>query len=158
MTTEESFTEPIVLSHEMLILDTYLKHALDQSRMDEITNNLIDELISELGMEKLGPLEIYPATDPRAPGWSFIQPITTSHISGHYFIETDGKNPNIHMDFYSCKHFSWKQIIPIVDKHLALAKWHADFLFRKDVKAERSIWEISGEGQEILADVLVKRQ
>ncbi|UPA22838.1 hypothetical protein K8942_01335 [Candidatus Peribacteria bacterium] len=150
--SKELSTEPIVLSHEMMILDAFLKEGLDQSRMDEITNNLINDLLAELGMEKLGRLEIYPAADLRAPGWSFIQPITTSHISGHYFIEPDGNNPNIHMDFYSCKHFSWKQIIPIIDKHLALAKWHADFLYRKDVRAERSIWEISGEGAMVILD------
>jgi hypothetical protein len=81
-----------------------------------------------------------------------MPPITTSHISGHYFIEPAGTNPNIHMDFYSCKHFSWKQIIPIIDKHLALAKWHANFLYRKDVAADRTVWEIVGDGMLINSD------
>lgn len=142
----------------MLIIDANLKDLLDQSRMHEITRNLIQELLAELKMFELGPLEIYDATDPRAPGWSFIQPITTSHISGHYFYEPDGSNPNIHMDFYSCSPFDWKTIIPILDKHLALAKWHADFLYRKDVMEDRDIWEISGNGKRISTENLLERK
>jgi hypothetical protein len=62
MSEQESFIEPIVLSHEMFILDANLIRGLDQSRMNEITNNLINDLIEELGMAKLGPLGIYNAT------------------------------------------------------------------------------------------------
>lgn len=43
----------------------------------------IDEVLSALGMTPLGELGIYPAVDQSAPGWSFIQPITTSHVSAH---------------------------------------------------------------------------
>lgn len=147
MSNQDQTQEPIVLNHEMFILDANLKGLLDQTHMNEITNNLIDDLLKALGMAKLGKLEIYPAFDLRAPGWSFIQPITTSHISGHYFYEPDGTNPNIHMDFYSCSSFDWKDIIPVIDKHLALAKWHGNFLYRKDVSTDRAVWEIGGDGQ-----------
>ncbi len=155
MPNEELTSEPIVLNHEMFILDANLKGLLDQSQMNEITNNLIDDLLKALGMAKLGKLEIYPAFDLRAPGWSFIQPITTSHISGHYFFEPDGTNPNIHMDFYSCSSFDWKNIIPIIDKHLKLAKWHGNFLFRKDIVTDRAVWEVSGDGQVIVSEKLL---
>ena len=151
MDPEKQSLQPILLQHEMFIVDANLKSVLDQSRMNEITNALIDDLLKELGMAKLGKLEIYDATDPRAPGWSFLQPITTSHISGHYFFEPDGSNPNIHMDFYSCCSFDWKMIIPILDRHLGLAKWHGDFLYRRDVLMERTYWEISGDGKDIVS-------
>lgn len=152
MTKEGKLTEPLILNHEMFILDADLNEVLNQKNMNEITGNLIDSLLNQLKMEKLGPLEIYNATDPRAPGWSFIQPITTSHISGHYFVEPGGAHPNIHMDFYSCSSFEWKDVISIVDKHLKLAKWHGDFLYRKDVLAERAIWEISGIGNQVVSE------
>lgn len=144
-------SDKLVLQHEMFILDANLIGALDQSQMHTITNDLIDNLLVAMKMKKLGHLEIYDATDPRAPGWSFIQPITTSHISGHYFVEPDGTNPNIHMDFYSCRSFQWGAIIPIVHRHLRLGKWHADFLYRKDVKADRTILAISGDGEKVIS-------
>ncbi len=148
---KKSTEEPLVLNHEMFILDANLKHVLDQSKMNEITKNLIKDLLAKLGMLELGPLAIFDATDPRAPGWSFIQPITTSHVSGHYFVEPNGTNPNIHMDFYSCSSFDWKDVVEIVDKHLALAKWHGNFLYRKDIMVDRGVWEISGDGSQIFS-------
>lgn len=48
-----------------------------------IMRRFIDEVLSALGMTPLGELGIYPAVDQSAPGWSFIQPITTSHVSAH---------------------------------------------------------------------------
>lgn len=155
MPKEDSLSNKLVLQHEIFILDASLVRALDPTKMKKITHSLVDDLLIQLNMKKLAPLGIYDAADPRAPGWSFIQPITTSHISGHYFIEPDDSNPNIHMDFYSCSSFEWQSIIPIINKHLLLANWHADFLYRKDVMAERTIWEISGDGGNVISKKLL---
>lgn len=149
--------DQLILSHEMFILDANLAKALDREKMNEITGNLIKDLLEHLGMMELGPLEIFNSTDPRAPGWSFIQPITTSHISGHYFIKPDDTNPNIHMDFYSCKPFDWKTIIPILHQHLQLAKWHGNFMYRKDVMADREVCEMSGDGLRITLETSLNR-
>lgn len=153
---QQANSTKLILEHEMFILDANLQKKLDQITMNQITNALIADILAELKMEKLGPLAIYNATDPRAPGWSFIQPITTSHISGHYFVEPDGSNPNIHMDFYSCSSFTWQSIIPIIDKHLSLGLWHGDFLYRKDISADRKIWEISGKGIDVVSEKMVR--
>jgi hypothetical protein len=134
------------LEHAILILDAILRVPLDYSKMETITQNLVDALLETLDMKILGKLEIYPATDQDYPGWSFIQPITTSHISGHYFIDGDGKNPNIHMDIYSCKHFSWKDSIITIDKVISLEKWSADFIGRNISADKRSALAIQGEG------------
>lgn len=141
-----------VLQHEIFILDAYLKKALDQSRMREITRDLVDALLAALRMEELGPLQIYPAVDLRAPGWSFIQPITTSHISGHYF-EKPGKGPHIRMDCYSCGAVNWRKIIDVANQHLELGTWRATFIDRQIDEGQRLAAHISGEGDQILDEI-----
>jgi hypothetical protein len=133
------------LNHEILILDALLEKELDESKMNEITRTLVEDLIQALGMKPLGPLEIYPAADLDYPGWSFIQPITTSHISGHYFIDTDGKNPNIHIDIYSCKKFKWQKVVETAHQHLIFGKWYLTFIERK-FSQDRKMLDHSGTG------------
>jgi hypothetical protein len=100
-------------------------------------------------MEELGKLQIYPATDQRAPGWSFIQPITTSHISGHYF-EKPGRQPHIRMDFYSCCTVNWRKVIEVTHKHLDFADWRGTFIDRQlEISADRHTLEVAGTGNRI---------
>jgi S-adenosylmethionine/arginine decarboxylase-like enzyme len=99
-------------------------------------------------MEKLAPLEIFDATDSRFPGWSFIQPITTSHISGHYFEEV-GKPSNIHMDVYSCKMFEWGKIFPILDDALKLGQWSANLIIRSVQISQQTQKMMSGKGANV---------
>src|SRR3989339_521931 len=114
---------------------------------------LDEDLLSTLKMKKLGPLEIYPATDLLAPGWSFLQPITTSHISGHYFDEPNGQ-PHIHMDIYSCQGFDWKVALITLTKHLPLGLWQATFINRainshNSSGDKRSVLDIRGSGEKV---------
>ncbi|PIP65143.1 hypothetical protein COU77_02280 [Candidatus Peregrinibacteria bacterium CG10_big_fil_rev_8_21_14_0_10_49_16] len=60
--------EGLVLRHELLIIDANLVAPLDTARAFHTTQNLIQDLLSALGMSPLGQLETYPATDLRAPG------------------------------------------------------------------------------------------
>ncbi len=140
------------LEHEIFILDAYLKEALDPSQMESWTRKFIDALLATLRMEELGPLQIYPATDLRAPGWSFIQPITTSHISGHYF-EKPGRLPHIRMDFYSCASINWKKIIKVCDENLGMDIWRATFIDRQIDLGQRSASHISGQGDMVLDEL-----
>lgn len=140
------------LEHEIFILDTYLNKALDPSTMEEWTRKFIDGLLAALRMNELGPLQIYPATDMRAPGWSFIQPITTSHISGHYF-EKPGKHPQLRLDCYSCASINWQKIIKVCNDHMELGLWRATFIDRQIDEAQRSAVHISGEGRVVLDEL-----
>lgn len=140
------------LQHEIFILDAYLEKPLDEAKKDKITRNVVDALLEALRMEELGPLQIYSATDLRAPGWSFLQPITTSHISGHYF-EKPGKHPHIRMDCYSCAAVNWRKIIDVCNKHLGLGMWRATFINRQIDEAPRTASHISGVGDKILEEI-----
>lgn len=140
------------LEHEIFILDAYLKQALDQSQMETWTRKFVDALLATMRMEELGPLQIYPATDLRAPGWSFIQPITTSHMSGHYF-EKPGKHPHIRMDFYSCASINWRKLIRVCDEFLHMGIWRATFIDRQIDERERAATHVSGEGNSVLDEI-----
>ncbi len=140
------------LEHEIFILDAYLNDFLDPSKMESWTRNFVDSLLSTLRMEELGPLQIYPATDLRAPGWSFLQPITTSHIAGHYF-EKPGKSPHIRMDMYSCESVNWKKLINVLHEHLNMGLWRATFIDRQIDEKQRSAMHISGEGASVLDEL-----
>lgn len=140
------------LQHEIFVLDAYLREPLDHNQMESWTRGFVDALLATLRMEELGPLQIYPATDLRAPGWSFIQPITTSHIAGHYF-EKPGKHPHIRLDMYSCESVNWKKLITVMDDFLHMGLWRATFIDRQIDEGPRAAIHISGEGNTILDEL-----
>lgn len=142
--------EPLVLKHEILVLDAVLKKELDPKSRKQDCVRLIKHLLRSLKMEELGPLQFYDAADLRAPGWSFIQPITTSHISGHYF-EKPGDAPHIHIDIYSCDSVDYQIVINILNDHLDLAEWSADFIERNTESSSRNVVRIVGNGSRILS-------
>jgi hypothetical protein len=136
------------LSHEHFIIDAILKKTLNFDERKKITENLISDLLKTLKMIKLGKLEIYDATDDKFPGWSFIQPITTSHISGHYFEESDIPS-HIHLDIYSCKSFDWKLVISILDQHLGLGAWSGNLIMRELQLDKRTTLLLKGLGNKV---------
>lgn len=140
------------LDHEIFILDAYLKKPLDQSQMEPWTRKFVDNVLATLRMEELGPLQIFPAVDLRAPGWSFLQPITTSHMSGHYF-EKPGKHPHMRMDFYSCAAINYRKLINVCDEFMELGQWRATFINRHIDDGDRNTMHISGEGNQVLDEM-----
>lgn len=136
------------LQHEIFVLDAYLTKLLDVSKKESITRNLIDDLLETLRMEELGDLQIFDAADQRAPGWSFLVPITTSHISGHYFTKP-GKHPHIRMDLYSCAAVNWRKAVNVINKHLELGTWRATFIERHIDESMRTTSQMSGEGSRV---------
>ncbi len=140
------------LVHEMLVLDAFLEERLDQRQYETITRQFVDELLGVLDMQALGELGIYPAVDARAPGWSFIQPITTSHISAHYF-EKPGRSPHIRLDAYSCESIDWGLLIRVCHGHFILSDWHATFIERHiDAHGQRRVIDLAGVGPQVTSE------
>jgi len=155
VTTTELGAESLQLVHEILVLDAFLETPLDQSRYTTITQDFVSDLLSVLGMETLGDLGIYPAVDQREPGWSFIQPITTSHVSAHYF-ENPGCRPHIRIDAYSCASINWNALIQVCHKHFVLHEWRACFIDRQlDQPQRRSIVELAGRGARVSSEMVL---
>ncbi len=137
------------LLHEIFILDAHLIKPLNVDRQQELTSGFIAEFLQTLGLVPLGELGIFEAVDDRAPGWSFIQPITTSHISGHYF-EKPGRQPHIRIDAYSCDTVDWEQLVGVCDRHFNLSDWRANFIEREiEAAKSRRILDIAGFGHEV---------
>ena len=150
----QNTSDELVLHHELFVLDANLLELLGNDG-PELIKKMVFDLLKMLGMEKLGSLEIYPAADLRAPGFSFIQPITTSHISGHYF-EKPGKHPHLHFDIYSCKIFLWRDVIPLLDGYLHFGNWSANCITRA-TDTERSCCEVRGKGMAILEETCLSK-
>lgn len=144
--------EPLQLVHEIFILDAFLEKPLDFARHAAITGSFVAELLDVLGMEALGELGIYPAVDPRAPGWSFIQPITTSHVGAHYF-EKPGRLPHIRLDAYSCESVDYAQLVRLCHYHFVLDEWLATFVVRElDNPYARKVIDLAGIGDRVLSE------
>jgi hypothetical protein len=139
-----------ILSHRIFVLDGPIP-LLDESHSQELTIAYTDDLLRGLKMERLGPLEFYPAIDLRAPGWSWIQPISTSHTSGHYWSAPG--HPNIHIDVYSCMPFSWEEVVRVVHEHFRLLDWTGTLVMREQDLRERAAMHIIGKGKDILRRV-----
>jgi S-adenosylmethionine/arginine decarboxylase-like enzyme len=132
------------LDHEILILDAYLRAPLSAENREQAAQSYIGNLLNTLGMEKLGPMQFHDAADLRAPGWSFIQPITTSHIGVHYF-EKPGRLPHVRIDVYSCKTVDWRAVVTVTDAHMQFEQWRATFIHR-GIESARKIHDIHGSG------------
>jgi hypothetical protein len=143
--------------HLYFAIDAHLETELNEMRKDDLTNHLIDALLEALDMKILGPLQIYDATDLTAPGWSFIQPITTSHISGHYFC-IPNERPHIHIDIYTVKPFLCQAAVNIMHDHLSLSDWIGTFVLRDMSLHTRQHIEIVGEGNKIHKEIKLSLQ
>ncbi len=86
----------------------------------EKTQEFVDELMRITDMKPLGPLNWSDAVDLDFPGQSFVQMITTSHCSLHYFSDTR----EIYFDLYSCKKFEPERVIGLLDRYFDLKDWH----------------------------------
>ena len=133
------------LHHEHVIFDAHLQYPLNEEHAQQITSALVTDLLNLLHLQPLGPLELYPASDSRAPGWSFIQSITTSHISGHYF-RAPGDYPHLRLDIYSCRPMQWQQIVLAMHKHCVLGTWTGTFIEREIDTGMRKTYDLAGDG------------
>lgn len=68
-----------------------------QEISEEMAGAFMKELLVAADMKALGPLAYSGAGNPDFPGQSFVQMITTSHSSLHFFPDTS----EIYFDLYS---------------------------------------------------------
>ena len=138
--------QPLV--HQMMMLDAELTEPVENVSGPDLVRRLVDRLLAELGMTELGDLQFFEAVDLSAPGWSFIQPITTSHISGHYFAMPD-EPPRIHLDIYSCRPFDPGKTIASLHTDLSFGRWVGTLVVRDMDLTRRSTMELEGYGDQI---------
>ena len=143
---------PFRLRHEIFVFDAYLEKPLNGMQRHAHAKQFIQEVLRVLKMEPLGAMQFHDAVDDRAPGWSFIQAITTSHISCHYF-EKPGRKPHIRIDFYSCQSVDWRKVVTVAHRFLELENWRGTFIDRYlNEEGDRKILSIRGCGDAVLEE------
>jgi hypothetical protein len=83
----------------------------------------VDNLLKKINMKPLGPLNWADAEDLDFPGQSFVQMITTSHCSLHFFAHNNGEK-EIYFDLYSCRSFDPEEVVRLLDGKFSLREWH----------------------------------
>ena len=141
--------------HKIFVLDAKLEGLLDESNPRKFCEGYFTNIMEASEMKPLAPMSVCPTMDPRAPGFSGIQPLTTSHTSFHYFWEPDVPDPfpNVHLDLYSCSPFSYEDVIRVAHKHFGLAEWTGNFIDRSLDPAERMTLLLRGKGDTILEQI-----
>jgi len=139
---------PFRLLHEIFVLDAYISRPLAEETRHDDARGFVQQILDVLKMEPLGSMQFHDAVDDRAPGWSFVQAITTSHVSGHYF-EKPGRMPHIRIDFYSCQSVDWKTVVQVAHRYFGLDTWRATFINRQ-IDSGRSILDIQGSRDVVL--------
>ena len=100
----------------------------------------MDEILRESGMKPLGAINWADAVDLDFPGQSFVQMITTSHCSLHYFSDRD----EIYFDLYSCKSFEPERVVAILRKKLGMTQWRG-IIYDRGSGMQSSLLEISSK-------------
>lgn len=108
----------------------------------------VDRLLEKINMKPLGPLNWADAEDLDFPGQSFVQMITTSHCSLHFFAHKDGTN-EIYFDLYSCKEFDPEEVVKMLDSKFGLKEWHG-LLYTRATDGAPHVQMIGSQAREVL--------
>ncbi|MDD5171554.1 MAG: S-adenosylmethionine decarboxylase [Candidatus ainarchaeum sp.] len=105
----------------------------------------VDRLLKAVDMEPLGPLNWADAKDLDFPGQSYVQMITTSHCSLHFFSETN----EIYFDLYSCKPYDENKVIELLDEKFGLKEWHG-MLYTRSSDSKPRLRMIGSQAKEVM--------
>ncbi len=111
----------------------------------EETQRFVDRLLKEINMKPLGPLNWADAEDLDFPGQSFVQMITTSHCSLHFFSETN----EIYFDLYSCKEFDHGKVVELLNQKFSITEWHG-VLYTRATDARPKVRMIGTQAKEVM--------
>jgi hypothetical protein len=113
----------------------------------EEAKRFVDMLLKEIGMKPLGDINWADAEDLDFPGQSFVQMITTSHCSLHFFDHSREDN-EIYFDLYSCRSFDTDKVIGLLDEKFGLRNWHG-IIYTRATGEEPKLKNISGQKQKM---------
>jgi len=97
----------------------------------EKAQEFVNKLMRITDMKPLGPLNWSDAVDLDFPGQSFVQMITTSHCSLHFFADTN----EIYFDLYSCKEYDHNAIVGLLNEVFGLKEYHGILYNRANGRA-----------------------
>ena len=129
------------LAHLHMIINAKISHGYGKLTKQR-AQGLVNEILRESGMKPLGAIHWADAEDLDFPGQSFVQMITTSHCSLHYFSDKD----EIYFDLYSCKSFDPEAIIAILKKKMRMTRWRG-LIYDRVSGMHSSLLEISSKGR-----------
>lgn len=91
----------------------------------------VKELVDEIKMEAHGEpiIEWLLPGDPKE-GFSLLQLITTSSITGHFMSECEREERTFYIDVFSCKEFNPEDAIKVVKKYFDPTKIRVNFVTR----------------------------
>ncbi|MDN3507938.1 MAG: S-adenosylmethionine decarboxylase [Simkaniaceae bacterium] len=91
----------------------------------------LDDLIQKIEMKRFGEpiIEILATHEPTLSGYSLMQLIETSSITGH-FVDLNG---DAYIDIFSCKEYDVKVAEKVVQDHFNPERIKATFLVRQTV-------------------------
>ena len=102
---------------------------LDQIQSKENIKLFIEELVAKIDMVAYGDpiIEHFATHDPDKAGYSLVQLIETSSITGH-FIDQNG---DCYIDIFSCKQFDIETAKSVVDKYFSPSQTKVTYLTRQ---------------------------
>lgn len=96
--------------------------------LKEAIRAFVKELVDAIDMKAYGEPTIvhFAEHSYEAAGYSLVQLIETSAITGHF----SDNNRDAYLDIFSCKSFNQDIVVEVVEKHFSPQKIHAAFLNR----------------------------
>ena len=102
----------------------------DMARMSSRANiyNFVKKLVTNIDMVAVGEpiIEFLAADDPSKAGYSLMQLIVTSSITGHFM----DRDRHIYLDVFSCKPFEIGAVEDTVKEYFSANKIRVNFLTR----------------------------
>ena len=101
----------------------------DKIKSGENITAFVKYLVEAIDMKAYGEpiLEHFATHDPEKGGYSLVQLIETSAISGH-FVDANG---DVYLDIFSCKEFSIETVKEVVSKYFSPEQIKITYLTRQ---------------------------
>lgn len=96
-------------------------------RSKEVISQFVIDLCKHIDMKRFGePIVVRFGSNPKVQGYSLVQLIETSCISGHFAEDTN----RAYIDVFSCKEFGPKDVAEYVSKYFGAKKFEYSIAFR----------------------------